>query len=118
MTSRGIENNRGARAAAEFHVSTEQAERDYLIDRGRGCETVRWKASLTERPTVFGYGMTQAQAVGDLFEYSRNFAENEAGRAGLKALRAACAPFLEHPETLNIEGPSIGGNMFPRTRHE
>ena len=107
----------GPSATPEFKVQTEEADRDYMIDRGRGGEMVRWKASLEGRSRVFGYGKTEAEAVGDLFEYSRNFAENQAGRPGLEALQAACAPFLSDAETLDINGPAIGGNMFPKTKH-
>ncbi len=44
----------------------EKYYRDYLVDQGRGCRTVRYSAWRRTRPNVRGYGMTKQEAIHDL----------------------------------------------------
>ena len=45
---------------------TEKYYRPYLIDQGYGHRIVQYKAWRIERPRVFGYGMTENEAINNL----------------------------------------------------
>lgn len=45
---------------------SERYHRPYLVDQGYGFRKVQYKAWRVERPHVFGYGMTEDEAVHDL----------------------------------------------------
>lgn len=49
-------------------IEIEKYHRDYAIDRGYGVEMVRYRARRKSRPTVYGYGMDDMEAVEDLRE--------------------------------------------------
>lgn len=50
-------------------INTEEYHRDFVIDRGKGGEYVRWTAWRESRPNVKGYGKTEEEAKYDLIHF-------------------------------------------------
>lgn len=53
----------------EDKIKSEKYNRPYLVDQGHGCRTVQFKAWRVEIPSVFGYGMTEDEAIHDLIAH-------------------------------------------------
>ena len=50
----------------QMKIETEKYHIPYLINQGYGSRRVQYKAWRIQRPSVFGYGMTEDEAIDNL----------------------------------------------------